>query len=40
MLVGSVDRADSNLGKAVCIFVTTGYIIPTALFSDKLSSGL
>jgi len=40
MLVGSVDPTDSNLGKAVCIYVTTGYIIPTAMFSDKMSSGL
>ena len=40
MLVGNVDTADSNVGEVVCICVTTGYRIPTALFSDKLSSGL
>jgi hypothetical protein len=39
MLVGNVDTVDSNEGKVVCIYVTTGYIIPTALFSDKLSAG-
>jgi len=40
MLVGNVDTADSHMGKVVCIFITTGHITPTALFSDKLSSGL
>jgi len=40
MLIGNVDTADSHVGKVVCICVTTEYITPTALFSDKLSSGL
>jgi len=40
MLVGNVDPVDRHVGKVVCICVTTEYITPIALFSDKLSSGL
>lgn len=40
MLVGNVNTADSHVGRVVCVCVTTEYITPTALFSDKLSSGL
>lgn len=40
MLVGNIDPADSNVREVVRIYVTTGYIIPTALLGDKLSTGL